>query len=269
MREDTMQATVAFAFNTWLDQHDAQAEADNTPNEISQQCGAWLLLRRAELGLTQAMIYERTGLEPWQLTMLEAGLAGPDTLPKQALFRLCLVLEGIKRDLQWVTAVMHLALGHTSDGSEWVNERVAAELEATYLAAAENDKMPSIPELTEDQFYVLAAYAQGPMDEIGVRSAISERWGKTTKLELPTIWAVTQELLARNMLVAMGEPSGLLSYQLSEPLGVETLQIEEKMFAVREHERQLSEQRRQLEKQRRDLWKQRAWWRRVVAGSNP
>lgn len=239
MREDAMQEAIAFAFNAWLDQHDSQAAA--APSDIPQQCGAWLLLRRAELGLTQAMIYERTGLEPWQLTLLEAGLAGPDTLPEQALFRLCLVLEGMKRDLQWVTAVMHLALGHTSDGAERVSERVAAELEAAYLAAVENAKLPSIPDLADEQFYVLAAYAQGPINAIGVRSTINEHWGKSAKLGLPTIWAVTEDLLAHNMLVASGGSEELRSYQLSEPLGVEVLRIEESKRAVLKYQHQITE----------------------------
>lgn len=268
MREDAMNKTVSFAFDAWLDQIEAQGQpGGDTPTDTAQQCGAWLLLRRAELGLTQAMIEERTGIAPWQLILLEAGKAEAAQLPEQALFRLCLVLESAQRDLAWVAAVMHLALGYASDGAERVAERVAAELAAAELATSDEASAASIPELEDEQFYVLAAHANGPLNAIGVRSAIAERWGKAVRLELPTIWAVTQDLLAHNMLIDAGEQATLPSYQLAEPFGADVLRIEEETRAVRERERQLTEARRQLEQRRREQLKQRSgpWWRKSPA----
>ncbi len=258
MRKEAKKQIISFAFDAWLDHVEAQGQgaAEQTSDTV-RQCGAWIILRRNQLGLTSAMVCERTGLEAGQLTLLESGIASNAGLPDEALYRLCLVLENEHHDLDRVAAVVYLALGNPVAAEDRTAEWVASELAAAYDdVAATSQALPAF-ELDDAQYYVLATCENGALNAIGIRSAAAE-FGKATKLELPTIWSVTRELVARNILIEINDPGAdLPRYCITEPLGREILRIEQESRTLRQRKLQLDDTQRKLDEDKRKL--QQTW----------
>lgn len=242
-------------------------ENDELPlRSIRQDCGSWLALRRAALGLSDAMIAERTGLTPLQIRLLEQGLfaSARDAMLEGAWQVLAVLLENEQHDFARVKAIIRLALGRAEADDAKELPRVAADLAAlekiadplAQSAAAadyatEETKLEDLPEVSQ----VVVALTNGATTALAIQDEIRDRTHQDP-IPLATIASVLTYLDHRSIIGQGTMPSAAIVQQPRFHLTLKGLQVA--IQAVR-----LEDQRVALEKQRAALDEQRAQQRLI------
>jgi hypothetical protein len=148
-----MTVLAARAFASWLAAGDAQPSLPEQVRHARALCGQYLALRRKNEGLSAEQVRRGSGLPPLALFDLETGQGAPQSFPDEVWYRLCLMLNPTADELDFIGAVVHIALGRSLEPHPLVMQHVLAYVEQALseVEAVPAASVPATPQTMETE----------------------------------------------------------------------------------------------------------------------